>query len=337
MNHVPPRQLEVFVRAAAAGSLRQAAAQLHLTQPAASMALAELERRLGAPLFDRVRGRLHLSPRGRALLPLAQDLLERQAAFVRAATDTGGVLSGELRIGASNTVGNYRVEELLGDFVRAHPQVTVRLRVGNTDGIARALAAHALDVACVEGPVLHPELEVLHWRDDALRVVAPAAHPLAARRRLTAADFADVDWVVREAGSATRALTERLLERLPPPRRQLELAQTEAIKQAVVAGLGIALLPEVAIREALADGRLRALPVPFLQPRLQRRLTLLLARGRYRGGALAAFLRATIGQFPTPSPEIPECSPAPTRLPPSTPSSPRRSPRKTGARKTTSS
>ena len=90
MKHVPPRQLEIFVQAAATGSLRQAAGQLHLTQPAASMALAELERLLGAPLFDRVRGRLHLNPRGRALLPLARDLLERQAALVGAASDTEG-------------------------------------------------------------------------------------------------------------------------------------------------------------------------------------------------------------------------------------------------------
>lgn len=295
MKHIPPRQLEIFVQAAASGSLRQAASQLHLTQPAASMALAELERLLGAPVFDRVRGRLHLNPCGRALLPLARDLLERQAALVRAASDADGVLSGELRIGTSNTVGNYRVGELLQPFVRMAPQVSIRLRVGNTDGIAQALLAHALDVACVEGPVLHAELDAVHWRDDTLVVCTPVGHPLAARRRLAPADFAGVGWVIREAGSATRGMTEQVLAQLPPPRMHLELDQTEAIKQAVVAGLGIALLPEVAVQDALAAGRLCALRTPFLQPFLRRRLSLLLPRGRYRGALLEAFLRATIG------------------------------------------
>lgn len=295
MFNISPRQLQVFVETVAAGSLRAAAGRLCLTQPAASMALAELERLLGTPLFDRVRGRLHLNARGRELLPRAQELLERHAEFARLAAGTPETLSGELRIGTSNTVGNYRVGELLQDFVRTAPQVSIRLRVGNTDGIARALLAHELDVACVEGAVLHAELEAVHWRDDALVVCTPAGHPLAARRRLAAADFAGVGWVIREAGSATRGLTEQVLAQLPPPRMRLELDQTEAIKQAVVAGLGIALLPEVAVQDALAAGRLRALHTPFLQPFLRRRLSLLLPRGRYRGALLEAFLRATIG------------------------------------------
>lgn len=292
--YASPRQLQVFVETVAAGSLRAAAARLHLTQPAASMALAEMERLVGAPLFDRLRGRLRLNPRGRELLPLAQELLERHAEFARAAAGAGGPLTGELRIGTSNTVGNYRVGELLGDFVRAEPQVAVRLRVGNTEAIASALLAHDLDVACVEGPVLDPELEVLPWREDALVVCAPPGHPLARRRTLAAADFAGAAWVIREPGSATRAQTEQVLARLPATGRRLELSQVEAIKQAVAAGLGIALLPEVAVRDAVDAGRLRALRTPFLKPLLQRRLSLLLHRRRYRGALLEAFLRATI-------------------------------------------
>ena len=206
--------------------------------------------------------------------------------------------SGELRIGTSNTVGNYSVGELLGDFVRAHPGVAVRLRVDNTETIASALLAHDLDVACVEGPVLHPELEVLPWRDDALVACAPPGHPLARRRTLSAADFAGAAWVIREPGSATRAQTEQVLARLPPPGGRLELSQVEAIKQAVAAGLGLGLLPEVAVRDAVAAGRLRVLRTPFLRPFLQRRLSLLLHRRRYRGALLEAFLRATIARSP---------------------------------------
>lgn len=290
MLNVSPRQLEVFVHAAASGSLSAAAARLHLTQPAASMALAEMERLLGSRVFDRVPGGLRLNARGRELLPLAQELLERHAEFTRAASDGDHLLAGELRIGTSNTVGNYRVGELLGAFVAAQPEAVIRLQVANTETITQGVLEHALDIGCVEGPVIHPEIEVTPWRDDVLVVCAPPGHPLAGRRRLRAEAFQNARWVLREPGSATRSLTELVLAQLPPPLSRLELSQTEAIKQAVAAGLGIAVLPQVAVAEAVAAGRLEVLKTPFLQPFLRRKLSLLLHRRRYRGALLEAFL-----------------------------------------------
>lgn len=288
MINISPRQLEVFVQVARLGSVRAAAETLHLTQPAASMALAEMERQLEAPVFARERGRLRLNTRGRELLPLAQELLERYAEFGRVGTGGGNELGGELRVGASNTVGNYRVGELLGEFVRTHPHVSVRLRVSNTSEIVAAMLDHALELGCVEGPVAHPSLEVRPWRDDALVVCASPDHPLARKRRIEAEDFAGARWVLREPGSATRSLSERALSSLPAGETVLELDQAEAIKQAVIAGLGIACIPEVAIIDAVAAGRLKVLRTPFLD--LHRKLTLLLHRQRYRGALIEAFL-----------------------------------------------
>jgi DNA-binding transcriptional LysR family regulator len=288
MVNISPRQLDVFVQIALHGSVRAAAQRLHLTQPAASMALAEMERQLDAPVFAREGGRLRLNARGRELLPLAQELLERHAEFGRSGSDGSTTLAGELRIGASNTVGNYRVGELLGAFVRAHPQVAIRLRVANTEAIAAGVLDHSLDLGCVEGPVAHPLLEVRPWRDDLLVVCAPPDHPLARRRGLKPVDFAGARWVLREPGSATRATSERALLQLPPGETVMELDQIEAIKQAVIAGLGIACLPAVAVTDALATGKLKALKTPFLD--LRRKLSLLLHRQKYRGALLDAFL-----------------------------------------------
>jgi DNA-binding transcriptional LysR family regulator len=290
MLNVSLRQLEVFVQIALHGSVRAAADRLHLTQPAASMALAEMEKQLDAPVFDRERGRLRLNARGRELLPLAQELLERHAEFGRRAAGKAVSLAGELRVGASNTVGNYRVGELLGDFVRAHPQVAIRLRVANTGDIAAAMLDHSLDVGCVEGPVTHPLIEVRPWRDDALVVCAPPDHPLTRKHGLKPEHFAGARWVLREPGSATRTTSERALAQLPPGETVMELDQIEAIKQAVTAGLGIACLPEVAVTDALATGRLVALKTPFLD--LRRKLSILLHREKYRGAALDAFLQS---------------------------------------------
>ncbi|TAN05077.1 MAG: LysR family transcriptional regulator [Rhodanobacteraceae bacterium] len=289
MTHISLRQLEVFVQVARLGSARAAAERLHMTQPAASMALAEMERQLDAPVFARERGRLRLNERGRELLPMAQELLERHAEFARHASDEGRVLTGELRIGASNTVGNYHVGELLGKFVRLYPRVLVRLRVANTNTIAAAMLDHSLDVGCVEGPVAHPQLEVRPWRDDLLLVCTSPQHPLASKRSLKPADFAGARWILREPGSATRSISERMLARLPPGEVVLELDQIEAIKQAVVAGLGIACLPKVAVTDALTAGRIKALKTPFLD--LRRKLCVLIHRQKYRGALLDAFLR----------------------------------------------
>lgn len=294
MINISPRQLEVFVKVALHGSVRHAAEHLHMTQPAASMALAEMERQLDAPLFDRERGRLHLNMRGRELLPMAQELLERHADFGRHGSRPGIALSGELRIGASNTVGNYRGDELLGRFVRAHPQVSIRLQVTNTEKIAAGVLDHSLDVGCVEGPVTHPQLEVLPWRDDLLVVCVPVDHPLARKRRLLPQDFAGARWVLREHGSAMRATTEHALAHLPPGQTVFELDQTEAIKQIVIAGLGISCLPAVAVANAIAAGRLKALKTPFLD--LRRKLSLLVHRQKYRGALLDAFLASTAAE-----------------------------------------
>ena len=111
---------------------------------------------------------------------------------------------------------------------------------------------------------------------------------MARRRGLKPADFAGARWVLREPGSATRATSERVLAQLPPGETVLELDQIEAIKQAVVAGLGIACLPVVAVTDALATGKLKALKTPFLD--LQRKLSLLLHRQKYRGALMDAFL-----------------------------------------------
>lgn len=288
MHAISPRQLEVFVEVATTGSVRAASERLFLSQPAASMALAELERQIGSPVFARERGRLRLNDRGRDLLPLARELVERHAEFGRQAQGSVAELTGEIGIGASNTVGNYLVGDLVGPFAAAYAGVALRLGVANTARIAQGVLDHDFDVGCVEGPVTHPSIEVRPWREDRLVVCARPDHPLASRKRLRRDDFAGERWVLRERGSATRALSERALEELPAGRTVLELDQSEAIKQAVIAGLGIACLPEVAIVDAVQTGRMVVLGTPFLD--LRRMLSVLVHRQRYRGAVLEAFL-----------------------------------------------
>ncbi|HUG57579.1 MAG TPA: LysR substrate-binding domain-containing protein [Candidimonas sp.] len=288
MLGISVRQLEVFVTISATGTVGAAAERLFVTQPAVSMALAELERQLNTQLFNRERGRLHLSSRGKELLPMAQEIIERLHEMLRQTGEHPETLTGELRVGASNTIGNYLVGELLGPFVAQHPQVSLQVSVENTDRIATGLLEHRLDIGCVEGPVNHPQLDIIAWRDDALVVCAAPSHPLAQYGDLKARHFKDAQWILRERGSAMRVLAEQALTSLPPGRILLELGQVEAIKQAVIAGLGIACLPQAATIDSVAVGRLKILHTPFLN--LHRRLSLVLHKSRYRGALIDAFV-----------------------------------------------
>lgn len=288
MASLSPKQLDVFTHVARLGSVKAAADALHLTQPAASMALAELEKQLGAPLFDRDKGRLYLNEKGSRLLPLAQEIIERMVEFRQRADDQADVLTGEFRIGASNTVGNYRVGDLLSGFVLNNERVTVHLNVANTDEIVKQIVDHSIDVACVEGQVHHEAVESVHWMDDRLCVCARPDHPLAAIDKLGPEDFADARWILRERGSATRAVSDVELDKLPRVKVVMELGQIEAIKQAVIAGLGIAFLPEVAVTHAVSSGRLAMLDTPFLS--LTRQLSIIYHRSRYQGRLMQSFL-----------------------------------------------
>ena len=288
MIGISPRQLEVFAAIAELGSVRAAAERLHLTQPAASMALAQMEVRLDGRLFDRARQRLHINERGRALLPQVQEALVRLKEIDRPRQSGDLTLGGVLRIGTSNTVGNYRIGELLGGFVADHPAVTIELAIGNTQSILNRLLEFALDVACVEGAVTHPGLQAREWKEDRLVVCARPDHALARRRRLRAADFSGEQWILREPGSATRVLAERALAQLPGADAPIELRQTEAIKQAVTAGLGLAFLPAVAVADSVAVGRIALLSTPFLD--LRRTLWLAIGRDRYQSAVLRALL-----------------------------------------------
>lgn len=284
-----PRQLQVFAAIARTGSVSAAAQQMHLSQPAASMALGQLEQALGQPLFDRAPRQLVINSRGRELLPQAEDILSRLDAFGKSLD--GGPITGELRLGTSNTVGNYCVAELLGRFVSEHPQVRIKVEIDNTDQVVAEILAQQLDVACVEDSPHDPELVVWPWRQDSLAVCVGPDHHLARRKRLRPNDLGGARWILREPGSATRRHSERILAQLPAGQTVLELSQTEAIKQAAIAGLGMALLPRVAVEGSAAHGQLAILPTPFLD--LERPLSIVVHSRRYRSHALHAFL-ATI-------------------------------------------
>lgn len=265
------RQLQVFVAIADHGSTGAAGQAIALSQSASSAALQELEAHFGTPLFDRIGRRLLLNGRGRALLQPARSLLANAADLERqlGSDGTDGHASVHLRIAASSTIGNYLLPGRIAALLAQAPGADVELRIGNTADVVAAVQRLEVDAGLIEGPCHAPALQVLAWQQDPLVLVAAAD----ASAEWTLAQLQQARWLLREPGSGTReAVEQALLPFLQGFPRSLQLGSTEAIKQAAMAGLGVACLSRHAVQDALALGRLRELSAPL--PALQRTLWL---------------------------------------------------------------
>lgn len=260
------RELEVFVAICEQLTVTRAAVALSMTQSAASQSLAALESAVGTALFDRVGRRLVANEHGRLLLPKARAILdlgqEAQNLF------DGG--AAHLRLGASTTIANYLLPQEIARFRSRQPHTGVELLVGNTQETIESVAAFRVDVGFIEGPCHHQDLQIVPWRDDELVVVVAGNHPFTARMP-GLDELAAASWIVREAGSGTREEVERLLlPRLGAFSVSMELGDSEAIKYAVEAGLGVSCLPLRVVAEQLQQGRLYRLPLPKLSRVLYR-------------------------------------------------------------------
>ena len=286
------RQLKAFAAVARLGNLGAAADQLCLTRGAISQALKELETQLGTPLFDRAHPHLLLNSEGALLLPLADEMLTRLddigALFGNGNDSAGKAL---LRIGASQTIGNYLLPSLLAQL---GPQWQLSVFIANSQQLASRLLAFELDLALIEGEVTHPQLHSEAWQQDEMILVASPAHPLALSvtalgQVLSASDLAGQYWVLREPASGSREQFDKYLRpQLPNPGTVLELNTLEAVLNTVQQGLGLTLVSELAARDRLASGALVMLP--FNQP-MPRQLHLCWHRDKYLSAASPRFIQ----------------------------------------------
>lgn len=283
------RQLAVFVAVAQEGTVTRASDAVRLTQSAASMALADLEDALGAPLFDRLGKRLQLNDLGRFLLPQALEILGRCEAFEHAAQGEKQTI--DLRLGATLTISDYLMPDLMANFLKQQPQSLLQLQVGNTRQIIEAVSQFQLDLGLIEGSCHLPQLQAFPWRDDELAVCCAPEHPLAQLNcDITLEDLQQVDWILREEGSGTREVFDQvMLKDLPNANLRLTLGHNEAILKIVAGGLGLTCVSRLAIEPLARDGQLVILDTPFWI--LKRPLFMLVHRQKYKSPGLRAFMQ----------------------------------------------
>ncbi|HEV8440729.1 MAG TPA: LysR substrate-binding domain-containing protein [Methylomirabilota bacterium] len=253
------RQLETFLAVARSGSFRRAAESVHLSQPALSQHVGELERGLGARLFDRRGRKVELTEAGRILEDHALRMFAMLAGAREAIAELSGVVRGSLVVGASTTPGIYLLPAIISAFERQYPGISVHLRIANSRVIEDQVRANELDLGVVGGHGLRPGEECLAAGVlDELVLIVPPGHRWAGQRRLSPSRLSQERLLTREEGSATRQVMERALQQAGVKiGRTMELGHTEAIKQAVMAGLGVAFVSVYAVRGELATGRLQ--------------------------------------------------------------------------------
>lgn len=282
--------LELFHAVAVHGSLTHAAVETCTSQSSVSKQLKVFEDSVGVQLFDRLPRGVRLTQAGELLFCHSREIFALRDRARRELHELAGLRRGRLELACSRTVGSYLLPDPLSNFLSAHPDIEVSVKVANTHDCLELLRTGQVDAVLVEGPAEGDDLDVAVFGRDELVIVASVRHPLAARagavplRRILSHPL-----VAREPGSGTRAVLDLELERHGLVWEPfLELESTEAIKAFVEAGTGLAVLSRLAVVKELKAQSLKVLRVPDL--RLGRELSLVRLRSRAPGQAFLAFL-----------------------------------------------
>jgi DNA-binding transcriptional LysR family regulator len=285
-------QLRIFVAVAERQHMTRAAEALNLTQQAVSAAVVALEETHATALFHRVGRHIELTEAGRLFLDEARSVLSRAAAAELVLSELGGLRRGTLAVQASQTIASYWLPPRLVEFHRAFPDIALKVGIGNTAQVAKAVVDGAAELGFIEGAIDEPALACEPLSEDRMVVVVGATHAWAERDRVEPHELAEAEWVLREVGSGTRSAFESALARLGVAPSALkvvmELPSNEAVRHAVEVGCGVTAISQLVAGSALRANALRRVPIDLPA----RAFSVVRHRERYRSKAAEALLRA---------------------------------------------
>ncbi|MCH6265019.1 LysR family transcriptional regulator [Neobacillus citreus] len=281
--------LQMFCLVLDEGSISQAARLSYVSQPAVTRQIHQLENDYGALLFDRTDGAMKVTEAGKALYPFAKAIVRDYRNSKEAVKQAVGDYNKNLVVGASFTIGEYLLPSLLGRFKKKWPELNVTLMIKNTPGILEDLTNDVIDMALVEGLVDKQAFLVEKFADDDLILVCAPNHEWGDEVQIE--DIVDEQMIWREADSGTRQIVKNSLEQfhiLEKIESYMELGSTQAIKSAVSAGLGIAILPRIAVAAELRVGLLREVTITDMK--IIRNLWLVRKNQRFHKNSVTQFL-----------------------------------------------
>ena len=285
------RRLQVFHAVARQLSFTKAAEALFMTQPAVTFQIKQLEEHFNTRLFDRGHGRIALTPAGDIVLDYAERILGLSAELDTRLKEMTGQVAGVLLIGASMTIAEFLLPQVLGEFRARHPKVLPRLIVANSETVESRVAEHTLDLGFIEAPSHMPALVADFCADDELQVLCAPGHPLARLASVTPKQLLKHFFISREQGSGTREVTDNYFQNAGIEPESLdtvmELGSPEAIKGLVSTGLGFAIMSRATIAKEVKLGQLVAVP---LSPRLMRTLSVVYPKEKFRSRLANTFI-----------------------------------------------
>ena len=285
------RRLQVFATVARLLSFTKAAESLHMTQPAVTFQIRQLEEYFNTRLFDRTHNRITLTEAGILVKSYADRIISMYNEMDNEIRTMTGDIQGPLIIGASTTIGEYFIPGMVGTYQSTFPNVKVRLHVANTNGVIHMVENNQIDIGIVEGPINNKNLirEVI-WNDE-LVVVCAKGHALANRKKVSMQDVCDYPFISREEGSGTREVLENYLTKrkieLDSINIIMEFGSPESIKSAVTAGLGVSVLSVATMEKELLLDCMSAIP---LSPPIKRTFSIVYQRQKFRLQAMEEFL-----------------------------------------------
>lgn len=261
MKNATLRQLKVFETVARHLSFSRAAEELHLTQPAVSTQVRQLEHHVGLPLFEQLGKKIYLTPAGTEMLHYSRSIIQQFREAEDAMAQLSGIAGGRLNI-AVISAGDYFFPRVIAEFMRRHPGVTLNLAVHNREELLHQLAGNLTDLAVMVRPPAGMDTVNDSFAPHPYVIVAAPDHPLVGKRNVPLSALADEAFICREKGSDTwNSMQEGFAARLQNLRITMEIKSTETIKQAVIANMGIAFLSAHTVALELRTGHLAVLDV----------------------------------------------------------------------------
>ncbi|MEO8718696.1 MAG: LysR substrate-binding domain-containing protein [Burkholderiales bacterium] len=292
------RRLQVFHAVAKHLSFTKAAEALFMTQPAVTFQIRQLEEHFDTRLFDRAHGRIALTPAGQSALGYAERILALSAELDTRMKEVSGQVAGPLLIGASMTIAEFLLPQVLGEFKSRYPGVVPRLFVANSEAVQARIVERSLDLGFIEGESHLPSLVTDVCCDDELQVVCAPSHPLAKLSAIEPKVLTEHAYVSREPGSGTREVIDSYLQKagVAPDSLQLvmELGSPEALKGLVATGLGFTIMSRAAVAKETQLGQLVLVP---LSPRLTRHLAVVYPKERFHSLLVNTFVEFARKRF----------------------------------------
>ena len=265
---MPDEKLTTFLNVVRCGSLTQAARELHISQPALTLQIHKLEQEYGEPLFYRQDRGVTLTPAGKLFHDYATRINRLYSEVTEELNALNGELRGTLHIGATLTIGEYLLPEIVGCFKTEHPYVNILLEVENTRKIVDMVASGMLDCGLVEGPFDNGMIRTEKLADDELAFICSSRHELASNSELDLDTFQRQNFILREPGSGTRQVFEDALRQavIDPSGLKIlmQLGSTQMIKALVAENVGVSVISERTVRQELQQGLLKKIKVPAL-------------------------------------------------------------------------